>query len=237
MARGESFLELQVMLREELGRSTDVSVGVDDLPGLKRQINKAYANLYISTDWPFLRRVFPRITLSAGQRYYDLPTDLNVERIEIVNAWWNGLPTPVERSIEFENYASYDSEADERSDPVISWDIRDDAGTAQIEVWPIPASNAQTLQIIGIRSAPKLVNNEDLCLLDDELVVLHAAAGQLRRQKSADADDTAAQAARRLQLLTGRSSGGGAKSYRMGVGDDMETAMARGRAVVRISGS
>lgn len=221
------------MLREELGRSPDVSVGVDDLPSLKRAINKAYATLYDDYDWAFLRRVFPKVSLSAGSRYYGLPTDLNVDRVEVVNVWWNGLPTEIIRGIGFEQYASFDSEADERSDPVISWDVRDVSGSVQIEVWPVPASNDQDLQFIGLRSAPKLVNNADLCLLDDELVVLLAASQLLRRQKSADADDVVAQFRARLRTLKGRASGGGARRYRVGVGPPIEEPR-RDRAVVRV---
>lgn len=235
MARGESFLELYTMLREELGRATEVSVGVDDLPSLKRQINKAYSNLYLAHDWPFLRRVFPKVSLSAGQRYYGLPTDLNIERVEEVNTWWNGSPAQMARGIGFPEYSAFDSEADERSDPALAWDVRDTAGATQIEVWPVPASEGQDLQFIGIRAAPKLVNDADLCLLDDELVVLHAAVPFLRRQKSNDADEVAAQAARRFQLLKGRSSSGGAKRYRMGTGPDLAEEQSRSRATVRIS--
>lgn len=227
------------MLREELGRAPDVAVGVDDLPMLKRRLNKAYANLYLAHDWPFLRRMFPRQPLSAGQRYYDLPADLNMERIEEFAIWWNDLPHYPDRGISARNYASFDSEATtpERSDPVLAWDIRDVAGATQIEVWPIPASANQSIQITGIRSAPKLVNNADICLLDDDLVVLHAAAAILKRQKSADAQEVAAEATSRFQLLKGRSSTGGSKRYRMGTGPERDEALRADRAVVRISAS
>lgn len=233
MARNEQFLELQTALREELGRSPDVSVGVDDLPILKRALNRVYATLYDEHDWPFLRRVFPRIQLNAGQRFYDFPTDLNIERVEVVNAWWNGLPNPVHRGIGFEEYASFDSEADERSDPVLAWDVRDVSGTPQIEVWPIPSANDQELQIIGIRTAPKLVNDIDLCLLDDEMVILFAAAQYLARQKSEDADVVLAQARARFQSMKGRSSGGGSSITTIGTGQPIEEPR-RDRAVVRV---
>lgn len=235
MARNESFLELQTMLREELGRSPDVSVGVDDLPILKRAINKAYATIYDEHDWPHLRRVFPKVQMAAGSRYYDLPDDLNIERVEQVNVWWNGLPQPVQRGIAFEEYATFDPDDNERSDPVLAWDVRDDDGTPVIEVWPLPASNSPSLQFIGLRSAPKLVNDEDLCLLDDELVVLLAAAQHARRQNSRDADDILAQFRARMSTMKARVSGGAARRYRVGVGEPVEQDYPRHKAVVRVS--
>ncbi len=235
MARGETFLELQVMLREEIGRSSDVSIGVDDLPQLKRVINRVYRTLYLQHDWPFLRRVFGKVPLSAGQKLYNLPADLNVERIEDVVVWWSGSPQPIVRGIGFDEYNEVDSEAatPARQDPTLAWDVRDSGGTAMIEVWPIPATDDMDLQFIGIRSIPKLVNDADLLFLDDELVVLFAAAKFLARQKSEDAPQVLAEAAAMFQRLKGRSSGGAGKRHRMGVGTAKEDA-ARSRATVRI---
>ncbi len=235
MARGETFLELQVMLREEINRSADVSIGVDDLPQLKRVINRVYKTLYLQHDWSFLRRVFAKIPLSAGHRHYDMPSDLNVERIESVVVWWSGSPQPLARGIGFEEYNEYDSEATtpERADPTLAWDVRDVSGTAVIEVWPIPVSDDMDLQFIGIRSIPKLVNDADVLFLDDEMVVLYAAAKFLARQKSEDAPQVLAEAVAMFQVLKGRSSTGGAKRYRMGTGAPAEEA-SRSRATIRI---
>lgn len=220
------------MLREEVGRSGDVSVGVADLPLLKRAINKAYATLYDDYDWAFLRRVFPRVALSAGQRYYDLPTGLNVDRVETVHVWYNALPSLLPRGIRPEHYATYDPEADTRSDPALAWDVRDVAGATQIEIWPLPSSDNQELQFVGIRAAPKLVYNADTCLLDDELVVLLAAEQILRRQKSADADSVLAQFRARLQRLKGRASAAGNQRVRIGLGDSEDPIGTRTRITI-----
>lgn len=223
------------MLREEIGRSPDVSIGVDDLPQLKRVINRVYSTLYYQHDWSFLRRVFTKIPLSAGQRHYDFPTDLNVERVEQVSVWQNGLPNEIVRGIGFEEYAQVNSEATtpERADPTLAWDVRDVSGTPQIEVWPIPVSDDMDLQFIGIRSIPKLVNDADTLFLDDDMVVLYAAAKFLSRQKSEDAPQVLAEAKAMFQGLRGRSSAGGAKRYRMGVGTPREEPP-RSRATIRI---
>src|SRR5690606_34893090 len=99
--RNNTFLNLLVMLRNELGRSTNVAVGVDDVDRLKNQLNWAYEQLYETNDWPHLRKTSDPVLLSAGQRYYDFPTDMNYERLEAVWAWWSGQPRPMHRGVGF----------------------------------------------------------------------------------------------------------------------------------------
>src|SRR5262245_29989732 len=152
MARGTQLLQLVTMLRDELGRSNSVAVGIGDLPSLKQTIRRTQETLYDEHDWPHLRTVFDRILMQAGERFYDFPDELNFDRLEDVAVWQNGIPTRVTRGIGFDEYAIYDSEADARCDPVLRWDIRWNSTKEQIETWPIPAStNAIGLQFIGIR--------------------------------------------------------------------------------------
>ncbi len=179
MARGTAFSELIVQLRNETGRSEDVNIGVDDLPRLKQAINSVYEILWDGNDWPHLRSFYTRIALSAGSRYYDWPDDLVFETAEEVIVWFNDQPQKVERGIGPEEYALYSSEDDARSDPVERWDVRWTGTEDQIEVWPLPSTNTQELQIKGRKSFTRLVNDDDLCLLDDTLVVKFAAADVL----------------------------------------------------------
>lgn len=185
MARGTSLLELVQMLRNELGRSTSVAVGVDDLPRLKYQINKAYARLFDKYDWPHLQQEPVKIELAAGQRYYDLPATLDFDRIGEIRIQWNARPHIATRGISLDDFNSWDSNADERSSPVLKWDVRRVVGgtAEQIEVWPIPADNEQEIHFIGTASAPRLVRDEDLCLIDDYLVVLDAAAATATKKE------------------------------------------------------
>lgn len=177
MARGTQLSALVIMLRAELGRSESVAVGISDRPRLVRAINRAYASLAAEHDWPHLRKTFTRITLSAGSRYYDFPSDLDYDRVEDVKLWWNSEPQPISRGISIQDYSAYDSTAatPERSDPALKWDIRWTGSREQIEIWPVPAST-QYLQFTGFIKTPRLVNDSDLCKLDDDLVVLFAAA-------------------------------------------------------------
>lgn len=200
MARGTQLLQLITMLRAELGRSTSPALGVADVPTLKQALNRAYETLY-KKDWQHLRREFAKITLSAGQRYYDLPALLDSDRVEKTVVWWNGEPYPLKKGIGFEQFAAYDSTIDERNSPAARWDIRFTGTVEQIEIWPVPADNQQTLQFIGKSKFTRLVNDIDTCRLDDNLVVLHAAARLAVARKSNDASLFAADAKELLDEL------------------------------------
>lgn len=233
MARGSAFGDIQVMLRETIGRSSSAGTSASDAGEIKRAINRAYKSLYEGFEWPHLRKVFTKIPMQAGDRYYDFPSGLNLERVEEVWTWYNDEPHRVARGIGLAEYSGYDSEADERSDPILKWDVRWTGTEDQIEVWPVPAS-ATDLQFVGIQAAPALVDDDDLCLLDDELVVLTAAVPFLERQKSPDANTTASQARDlRLKLQGNQSSGSMAR-----VGLPSADTLSRGhpRARIVISG-
>lgn len=218
MARGTAFSELWESLRNDLGRSPDASVGVDDLPALKRTINRVYRALYIDNDWPHLRKVFA-VPLAAGQRYYDFPTGLDLERVEDCWVDWNAIRHQITRGIGIGDMNAFDSDAStpDRNDPPLKWDARWTGSTDQIEIWPIPATNTQILYIKGLQAAPKLVSDTDVCLLDDDLVVMFAAAALARRQKSADADEMLSAARGYLSKLKHRGRAG-AEPVRMGLG-------------------
>jgi hypothetical protein len=206
MARRKQLQQLVADLRVETGRSTSVALGVDEEQRLKTTLARVQETLYDDYDWPFLR-VKPTKALAAGQRYYDMPTGLNLDRIEELAVWYNSEPFPIERGIGFAEYSVYRSDDDERSDPVLKWDVVDNDGDEQIEVWPLPVSNDQTLQFIGIRDLTPLVDNEDRADLDDQLIVLFAAAELLANQKSEDAQAKLGAAQERYARLKGRSKG------------------------------
>lgn len=227
--RGKQFTQLISDVRAELRRNNDPGVRAADLPSIQQAINRAYESLYDEYDWPHLRQIFPRITLNAGQRYYDFPSDMDFDRLERVVVWRDGIPLPIERGIDYEEYAQYDSEAGDRSDPVVKWDLRWVTTAPQIEVWPIPASE-QALQFTGILKFAPLVDDSDLCRLDDNIVVL-AAAISLEVNKEAKREKENALILR-LARVKGRSQGG-SEPFRLGLGKPMGRPT---QAVVRISG-
>jgi hypothetical protein len=215
MARGTQFLDLVTRVKSKTGRAQSVAVGVDDLPRIQEEINLVYAALYLDHDWPHLRKVFDRIPLQAGERYYDLPDGLNVERVESACVYWTaGINTPLIRGISAEHYNAYDSVNDDRVEPAFRWDVRWTGSSDQIEIWPIPNTNDQELEFTGIQAAPRLVADADVCLLDDTLVVLFASAALT---KGEEAEKILKLAQGHFQTLKARSRGGDTE-LRLGLG-------------------
>lgn len=218
MARGTQLTSLIAQLRAETGRTQNVAVGVDEVENLKVMLQRTQELLYEEYEWPHLR-VQRTISLVAGSRYYDLPSDLNYDRIQDVKLKYNGVYTDVERGILFDDYSIYDSNAGtpDRSFPVLKWDIRHTGVREQVEAWPIPAENA-TLYMFGTKKLGDLIQENDRAELDDRLIVLFAAAEILSRQKSADAKNKQSQAERRLMMLR-RNSQSDSKTVQVGLGN------------------
>lgn len=220
MSRGKQLLELVAQLRAETGRSQLVSVGVDEVDNLKELLRRTQEVLYDDYEWPHLR-VQREILLHAGDRYYDLPSDLNFDRIQQVKYKYNNVYTDIQRGINFDDYSVFDSNADtpEQSSPALKWDIRDTGSTEQIEVWPIP-NQTNKLYFFGTKSLSNLIQESDTADIDDRLIVLFAAAEMLTRQKSRDANNKLQQANARYLTLK-RNSQSGSKTIQVGLGNQM----------------
>lgn len=203
MARGQSLATIRQQLRAEIKHAVNPALGVDFQASLDQAIRLAYTTLHESYDWPHLR-MWGSKTVAAGGRYYDLPTGMLVENLREIKQIESSNIYDIERGISFEEYAQWDSDADERSDFIDRWEIVSTAeGAEQIEVWPIPATNAGTLKIKGKRTRVALVDDEDLCDLDDFLVVLVAAADLLVEKKPKEAQAKA----NRATVLVGKALG------------------------------
>lgn len=184
--RGKQLVQLVSSLRSKTGRSLTATVGADETATLKAILADTQEQLYDGFAWPFLRQWFS-ISLAAGQRYYDVPAGLNLERIERVVVNWNTQVHDLERGISFEHYAVHDSDNDSRSSPAAAWDLRWTGSATQIEVWPLPDNTNYTVRIAGIRNLRPLLADSDVADLDDQLITLYAAAELLTRSKSPDA--------------------------------------------------
>lgn len=229
MARGSTLSTLISDLRATLKRSTSVSVGVDDRENLVVRLNQAYEMLYLQHDWPHLRKVF-LLDLEAGERYYDFPAGLDPERVEEAAVYFNDQPQRFERGIDFSDYAEFDSDQDDRSEPALKWDIRFTGTGEQIEIWPIPSTNDQYVRFQGIQAVEPLVNNDDTCRLDGTLVVLFAAAAIAPDGKQGGMTNLQ-MAQDHLRSLKARSKGG-LKAYRLGLG--VQEPIEAGRVTVRV---
>ncbi|WPZ36706.1 hypothetical protein T8K17_11225 [Thalassobaculum sp. OXR-137] len=114
----------------------------------------------------------------------------------------------------------------ERADPPQRWDIKDAGSGPQIEIWPVPASNGSVLQISGERALRPLVADTDICTLDSDLIVLHAAVG-LTKDKDRKAELTTAAVAKLNYLRANQSKG--SKGFNFATGGQQSTRLPQDR--------
>jgi len=194
MARGTTLGQLVQDLRIEAGLDPNPALSLNVVPRLEQLIRREQERLYEQFDWPFLR-ITRDVTLQAGDRYYDIPNDMNLERIERVDYFWGDKWYGLERGIDVNDYNIHDSDADVRQEPAARWDVKDTGSGEQVEIWPIPVTNGRLVRFTGIRKLKPLITQADRADLDDMMIVLFAAAeylgegkpeAQIKRQKAND---------------------------------------------------
>lgn len=203
MARGTTLAELTNKLRLAARYDPNPALSLSLIPLMEQSIRDTQERLYDEFDWPFLR-IRSDKTLAAGQRYYDIPTGLNLERVTAVDVRYGDRWLPVERGIDLDHYNAIDSDADARDDPVLRWEVMDTGSGEQIEVWPIPLTDGAALRFTGIRKLRPLVSASDRADLDDQIIVLFAAGEIMGGSKNPEAQVKFQQGAKRLETLQGR---------------------------------
>jgi hypothetical protein len=150
---------------------------------------------------------------------------MNLERIEEAWVYFGNLPRRVDRGIDEKDYAYFNSDIGVVADPALKWDVRstgdvtsENPNLEQIEIWPIPASDNQTMVWRGVRQLRPLIKDGDVADLDDQIIVFLTAAELLEKQNSASAATMKELAARRIQRIKGRQRGAD-RRYRMGMGN------------------
>mgnify|MGYP001235675984 CR=1 FL=1 len=211
MARGTTLGELIDDLRAEVGHSVQASLGKAMRDVLIVVLQRTQRRLWNDYSWPFLR-VKRDISMATGQRYYSLPADVTFERIERVEFKWGDRWEAMDYGIGTEELNQWDSDRDIRSWPIYRYDAYDNSGTTQLEVWPVPSTNADAstgsgnVRIHGIRNLGNFISSSDKAELDDQLLVLYAASEILARQKQPDAQAKLSQANAHYMRLKARSS-------------------------------
>ena len=205
MQIGVTLTQLLADLRSEIGFSSKVNVGVDAYDAHTTVLRRMQQTLYDEHKWPHLR-VVSSVPLAAGQRFYDPPSDIGLDRIDRVVARDSTTRLwPVERGIGFEHYNARSE--DEREDPVRAWELRWTGAAVQVEAWPTPATDEYVLWLEGTRKLGPLVDGDDVCSIDSVAIVLFSAAELLARQEAQDAQNKLALANRRLRFIKANLAG------------------------------
>lgn len=189
MARGKTLLKLLNDYRAEARLSQNPAHNAQVRDSQVSHLQRVQEWLWQDFDWPHMK-VERQIAVQAGQRYYDLPADLDIERIDRLDLFADNSWRPLDPSISGGHYSVWNSDLDQRSWPPRGWRIYEDQG---VEIWPIPDQNADAttrygyLKFTGTRRLNPLVDDADTADLDDRLVVLYAAAETLAAGGSKDA--------------------------------------------------
>lgn len=223
MARGVTLSTLLDDLRADLGQVTTVNMTVQQKPVLVRALQRAQ-NALVATPgwtWPHMK-VRPTKTVNAGQRYYDLPTELDYDRVDKVQHLWSGIwSKPLQRGISMDLYNIFNSDDDTRSDPVQAWDVVSVSGATQIEIWPMPETSVTDgLRFTGRRALKPLLVDSDVCDLDSEILLLYAAGTYLENVDPAKANAKKSQARDLYNKTVGRA---GKTTNRYTFVDNMES--------------
>lgn len=174
--RGTTLQELVEMFRDEVSGDSSPGTGTSAEDSIKRLLRRTQIRLYKEYDWPFLEQYFSK-SLLAGERYYDIPTGLNLEEVQGCYFFDGDQWVELGRGIHLTDLNVHNSDKGERVSPALKWDVYQDL---QFEVWPIPAI-AGEVRFYGKRQLNPLVNWQDRADLDDDLIVLFAGAEWLSR--------------------------------------------------------
>lgn len=203
--RNRTLLQLLTALRVEAGISLQPAANLQVRDIHVEKLKRTQEWLWDDFAWPHLRtRVL--VPVQAGQRFYDCPKGLTIERLERVEVFADGVWASLRPQITALDLSVTNSDLDERDSPPCAWRLGE---RSNVELWPISdlgqtaATLDLTLRFTGIRPLRPLVDDGDLCDLDDQIIV-DMTAGQLLQDKgSKSAGLVLSRGAARLAKLKG----------------------------------
>lgn len=207
MARKVSLESLLYKLRAEAELSLNPAHNATGKASQVALLQQTQERLWEDYAWAHME-VERQIATEAGQRYYETPSDIRIDRVISIEVFSDGAWRPLDPGIGAAEYSAWNSDLDERSWPPRKWRSREDD---DIEIWPVPDVDADAdtlegyLKIIGVKNLGPLVADADLCDIDDQLIYLFAAAEILAGKGSKKAPLTLAKATARLERLRGNA--------------------------------
>lgn len=206
MARRTTLTKLLDKLRVAARLSLNPAHNLHNRSHQVEMLQAEQERLWEDFDWPHMR-IERQVALQAGQRYYDTPAEIAIDRIEKIELFSDGAWRPLYAGIDGEHYTAWNSDLDQRSWPPRRWKIHEDE---DIEIWPISDTNGDAttlegyLKFTGIRNLNALVDDSDRADLDDDMLVNYVAAGVLAASGAKDAKLKLDKANARYAKLRGR---------------------------------
>lgn len=204
MAVGTQLAVLRQMLYAECGEESDETISPALVPVYNQLLNNQQQ--YLDGQNAYLRgKTVAGLAAVVGQQYYNLPAGIDFDQIE-TPTFTNvvSFRYRIGYGIGQEEYNIFRSDLGVTASPVMRWQLVNVNGVQQIELWPIP-SVVQTIEFTGLLPLTPMVQDTDVCVIDDLALVLFTAAKRLARQGKADAQETAARAMAHLNNLRAKA--------------------------------
>ena len=202
MARGRQLSQLLNALQAEVGLSLLPASATSSIDHRVQLLNRVQARLYAAFDWDFafVKRDVPVV---AGARFLAYPADLDYERIQ-----WAAISPGTDSSDWCElgygvGEGAYRQIAEGTQGNPRRWAPHEGE---DFELWPV-ADGPYRVRFRGAKNLALMVNPSDRAVLDDTLIVLHAASEMLKRAKLGDWEDKAREAQLHFTRLRGQVGG------------------------------
>lgn len=187
--RGSTMSSVLERLKAEIGASQTLGINVDF--NYRRILARCQEQLYDDYEWPFMKARFDSAsTLNSGDFKVPFSTwNVHPEKITKVEVKYNEQWYPVEYGITTEDINQYDpGDSTQVADPIRKWDFSSTAG--YMDIWPtVATSGTQKMRVWGARKLAAFAADNDVCDLDDQLIILMAAAELLKRANLPDWED------------------------------------------------
>ena len=192
MQQERTLLEMRADIQVRIGFGMAGQAGVVNAPLIDSMLRSAQNQLYEQFDWSALKAVQDRLT-GIDQRYYDYPTNCNIERINSISVNWSGQWHPLTEGIDIED-RSFPS-----STIPLKFERRD-----QYELWPVPQAQ-YAMRVEYVKQLGRFIEDGDRCSLPSEIVFLHALSNAKQHYRQPDAGTYANQLDTMMTRLKARN--------------------------------
>jgi hypothetical protein len=213
MARGRQLSQLLNQLQAEAGMSLLPASSVSSRDSRVQLLNRVQARLYAAYDWDFVY-IKRDVLMPINTRYATLPVDIDFDRVNQANISqgtnsneWRGLGYGI-------GDGDYRQTGEGEKGCPQKW-APTEGGL--YEVWPVP-DGTYRIRFRGVKVLPPMVNDSDRAVLDDTLIVLHAASELMKRAKLLDWEDKLRDGQAHFMRLRSFSGGNKRASFIMGGG-------------------
>lgn len=173
-------LRNEVMI--EAGLSAEAGHATFSAARINQMINRTERLMVVEEEWPD-QHIETQVTAVADQQFMDIPADITFTNIETVHVSFGDDWIPVEFGIGARERSIYNST--QRATPIMRLEANANE-PGKLEVWPI-ASHDQTLLFQGSKTVGTMVDEDDVCTLDGDVIVFRVAAQILGRDNQSDA--------------------------------------------------